>query len=131
MLVIAQRVVAPSGLVGINSYRYEHARDTPWTADDLPALESSASLVDTQFQVASGATNHVRSYLDLFAPEGTTATELLPWFQRIQRAPTPPSFPFVDREDQAVLRFNLDLGLVPTWRNEFAELFANLLLFLD
>ncbi len=130
MLITAQRVVAPSGLVGINSYHYEHYADTPWTTDDLTALESSASLAKSRFQVEPGG-NRVRSYLDVFAPEGTTATELLPWFQRILRTPTPPSFPFVDREDQAVLRFNLDLGLVPTWRDEFADLFANLLLFLD
>ncbi len=130
MLVTAQRVVAPAGLVGINVYLYQHDSGQPWTPDDLDALEAHATLTRHHFQVDPGG-NRVRSYLDVFAPEGTTAAELLPWFRRLTRTSSSPSFPLTDKEGPAVLRFNLDLGLVPTWRDEFTDLAADILLFLD
>ena len=130
MLATAQRVVSPTGLVGINVYLYHHDARQPWTPHDLGALEASARLKDQHFQVHPGG-NKVRSYLDVFAPEGTPSTDLLPWFRRLTRTPSTPSFPLVDREGEAVLRFNLDLGLVPTWRDEFSDLAAAVLLSLD
>lgn len=130
MLVTAQRVVAASGLLGINVYLYRHDATEGWEPGDLSALETSAVLERQEFQVEPGG-NHVRSYLDIFVPESTSAASLLPWFRRLKRATVAPEFPLVDREGAGVLRFNLDLGLVPTWRDEFSDLAADVLLFLD
>ncbi len=126
MLLSAQRVRSVSGLTGINLYVYRHATGA-WDTSNLDALEQAASLESQDFEVPPG-NNDVRSYLDIFAPEGTRSAEIARVAATIRGGPDPSSFPAVVAVDNIVFRLGLVFGLVPSWRNELTDLVSRLML---
>jgi hypothetical protein len=125
MLLSAQRVRSPQGLVGVNTYVYRHAAGR-WSSD-LARLEADAELVAQQFEIPPGG-NDVRSYLDVFAPEETPIAEIAQAATRIRSGADPASFPTVFHDGDLSLRFGLVAGLVPSWHTEWTDLISRLLL---
>lgn len=126
MLLSAQRVRSVQGLTGINLYVYRHAAGA-WDTSNLDVLEQAASLESQDFEVPPG-NNDVRSYLDIFAPEGTHAADIARVAASIRGGPDPSSFPAVVAVDTIVFRLGLVFGLVPSWRNELTDLVSRLML---
>lgn len=126
MLLSAQRVRTSQGVTGINRYVYRHAPGVRNTLD-LTALEQAAVLHAQDFEVPPGG-NDVRSYLDIFAPEGTSSVDIARAAVVIRGGPDPTSFPAMFFCDSIVFRLGLVFGLVPSWRNELTDLVSRLLL---
>lgn len=126
MLLSAQRVRSPQGLTGINCYVYRHAPGA-WKISDLAALEHAAILEAQDFEVPPGG-NDVRSYLDIFVPEGTSSTEIAGIAAAIRGGPNPSSFPAAFAFGAIVFRLGLVYGLVPSWRHELTDLVSRIML---
>lgn len=126
MLLSAQRVRSPHGVSGINRYAYRHGRQ-PWSVANLEALEHAATLVSQDLEVPPGG-NEVRSFLDVFAPDGTSPVELARLAASVRGGPDPTSFPAVFTCGSVVFRLGLVFGLVPSWRNELTDLASRLVL---
>jgi hypothetical protein len=126
MLLSAQRVRSPHGLTGINRYVYRHALPE-WMAENLADLERSAVLATQDFEVPPGG-NSVVSYLDIFAPEGTTSVTIAVTVARIRAGHAPSAFPAEFRKGDVTVRLGLVFGLVLTWKNELTDLCGRLLL---
>lgn len=126
MLLSAQRVRSRHGVTGINVYVYRHPPGA-WDPSSLEALERGAGLELQELEVPPGG-NDVRSYLDLFAPEGTSSSELARVTAVIRSGPDPSSFPAVFEDGPIVIRLGLVFGLVPSWRNELTDLVSRVLL---
>ena len=126
MILSAQRVLSSHGIAGINTYVYRHPEGA-WFPADLEILEGTATLVQQDLEVPPGG-NAVRSYLDLFAAEGTDSSVFVAWAQEVRMGPDPVSFPVEIRKGDMMLRFGLVHGLVTTWRREFTDLATRILL---
>jgi hypothetical protein len=126
MLLSAQRVLSRQGVSGVNAYAYRHPAGT-WSTADLTTLESSAVLVMQDLEVPPGG-NAVRSYVDIFAPDGAGPAEIAAWVQRLRTGPEHGEFPIELREGDLALRFGLVFGLVSTWQRELTDLAARILL---
>ncbi len=126
MLLSAQRVRSPHGVLGINRYAYRHGGH-PWSVADLEALEHAASLVSQDLEVPPGG-NEVRSFLDIFAPDGTSPVELARLAAAVRGGADPNLFPATFVFGTVVFRLGLVFGLVPSWRSEVTELATRLVL---
>lgn len=126
MLLSAQRVRSQHGVLGINRYAYRHGGH-PWSVADLEALEHAASLVSQDLEVPPGG-NEVSSFLDIFAPDGTSPVELARLTASVRGGADPTSFPATFTLGAAVFRLGLVFGLVPSWRTELTDLAARLVL---
>jgi len=125
MMLSAQRVRSARGVVGVNLYEYRHV--APGWSIDLDVLEHDAELMRQEFEIPPGG-NDVRSYLDVFAPEGTNALEIARAVAAARSGTDPSAFPALFHEGDVTLRLGLVFGLVPTWRSELTDLAARLLL---
>jgi hypothetical protein len=126
MFLSAQRVLSRHGVSGVNAYAYRHPPGT-WSTADLSALENTAVLFVQDIEVPPGG-NAVRSYLDIFAPDGAGPAAIAAWIQRLRTGPERGEFPIELREGDLALRFGLVFGLVSTWQRELTDLAARILL---
>ena len=88
MLLVAQRVVSPERIQGINAYRYRHG-DAPWPDDARPLLDDAAATLErTSVQLRPGG-NRILSYLDIVAPDAASLDSVAGSVATFARGPAP------------------------------------------
>ena len=123
MYLTAQRVVSPSCLEGLNAFFYTHGAQT-WSGLPPPDMpdKDPGTLVQELITVPPPG-NHVRSYLDIVAPDETPSAEirqsLVTFLSRVQREP----LPWVGVVGRCFFRNGLDKALATRWRPEIAQLY--------
>jgi hypothetical protein len=127
MLLVAQRVVSPGKVQGINAYRYRHV-GMLWPDDPRPVLDAAtATLERKSIQLRPGG-NRVMSYLDIAAPDRTPLDDLAHSAMTFAHRQRPSEFPFVFVVNCFAFRIGLEASLVAVWRVELEELLQRLLL---
>lgn len=124
MYLTAQRVISSSGENGINGFLYEHG-DVAWETPPDPTSESIGKLVHSFITVPPG-NNHVMSFVDVVAPDGTPyeriGEQIAAWIATkvIDRRP----LPWADVVED--MRFGLDMTATyaRAWKSEVAALIA-------
>lgn len=134
MYATAHRVESPRGLTGINTFLHTHGAAFSWPADPVQLPEHNPGVLwwDNGPEVPPGG-NRVRSYLDLLAPDDTPAAEVEAaltslWLELVADEAGPPAAqgalpnPVDYRHGAVVLRFGVDLAMLPGRSLEMAEL---------
>lgn len=134
MYATAHRVTTPRGETGINAFLHKHGRAFPWPDDPshLPETDPGVDLWNNGPAVRPGG-NRVHSYLDVLAPDDTPSVEIEEaldglWLHLVADAagPTPVQGPLpnplVFRHGRVVLRFGVELAVLPNRALEMAEL---------
>lgn len=120
MHLTAQRV-GHGALQGVNAFLYGHGRDISGE-DPVALLEGDpGTLLLRMVEVEPGG-NPVRSYLDVVFPDQATRPQIEAILDRIAHIDQPDRFPTVLRLGPAAAQVNMELRLVPVWRDELAEL---------
>ncbi len=123
MYVTAHHVVNKARqLEGLNAFHYAHEGLT-WTALPPPGIpdDQPGVLTRQQISVRPGG-NHVRSYLDIVAPDGTPWSEIEAAFVSFLAKRTGEPLPWKGVVGRTVFRVGMDLGLVAQRHRELAQL---------
>lgn len=134
MYATAHRVVSPRGETGINAFLHKHGTAFPWPTEPwrLPESDPGVLVWDNGPEVPAGG-NHVRSYLDVLAPDDVGVEELDAaltglWLELVADEVGPRAIqgplpnPVVYRRGNVVLRFGVELQLEGGRAWEMAEL---------
>jgi hypothetical protein len=125
-LLSAQRVRSSDGVVGINAFRYRaEVLDEPHI--DFDALDGRAVLEHESLALPPGG-NQVLSYLDVMTRDDLDPSRMAAWIIEVCGSTELGPPPFEQKRSGDRLRFNVVLGLVPTWREELSDLAGRLLL---
>ena len=124
MYLTAQHVVSPSGQgEGINAFYYSHG---PYVWEGLPPAgipDSNPGVLVYQTVAIRQGGNHVRSYLDVVAPDETKWTEIRQSFIAFVSESQRTALPWVGVRGRCFFRIGLELGLVQRWQREIADLY--------
>ena len=124
MLLTAQRVRRFSGEEGINAFCSLHGPydwfGPPPAGSGIPDV-NPGERVNERVEVQPGG-NHVRSYLDIIAPDETPTSEILAAGPQLIGAFLGQELPWEGTIGRCTFRFNLELDLVDQWAEEFQEL---------
>lgn len=106
MYIVAQRVVSPTGLTGVNAFLYLHG-DRRWTEPpaEIPGTDPGR-LAQKKIEVEPNA-NVVRSNFDVVAPDDIDVRELRRLFLRFAEGEQFHPFPWKGVEGPC--RFHLDM----------------------
>jgi hypothetical protein len=88
----------------------------------IPDVEPG-ELVNSLLTVEAVGGNHVRSFLDIVAPDGTWWSELRPRFMQFVGSMRPNRFPWHDIVEGCRFRIGMDQQLARTWQQELAHLY--------
>jgi hypothetical protein len=121
MRLVAQRVLSPKGLQGINAFCYLHG---PIVWLELPPSEVTAApghLANAVVEVRPPG-NRVRSYLDILTPDRTlnqqVETDIIDCIDLF----TNPAFPLKVHHGETTFQFDIELALAPGWHRELVVL---------
>lgn len=121
MYVTAHRIRTPLREEGINAYLYMHGA-APGAASVDPD-ENPGTLMNTLLTVDAVGGNHVRSYLDITAPDEALWPTIQPVFlQFVARMRLTP-FPWRQAVGSCLFRVGMERPLARAWRNEVELLY--------
>ena len=122
MYVTAHHVSNRRGEEAINAAMYLHGQEN-WqiSPTGVPDPEPG-ELLRSHIALTPGG-NHVRSYLDLVAPDGAQWPELHQAFIGFLAAAQPTTLPWVGISGRCLFRFGLELALAKDWPRELARLY--------
>jgi hypothetical protein len=124
MYLTAQKVVRPrTQETGINAFYHEHGRRS-WEAPPSPDRDPG-KLVADRVRIDPPVGNRVRSYVDLVAPDGRPAKEILAAFQKFLAHTKQKPLPWSGTEGSYLFRLGMDAALAKTWRAELAALLVD------
>lgn len=111
MYLTAHYVRSKSRIEGINAFLHHHGPHFAWP-DDASALadEEPGKIVRERVDLPRGF-NHVRSYLDVLAPDGTPNAKLTAAITALTSALDDQPNPTVFTHGNVTIRFGVELGL--------------------
>jgi len=124
MILTAQHVRSSTGAEGINAFCRLHGlhewRDPP--PEDLAA----GVLVNQAISIPLGG-NHVRSYLDVMAPDETPTQEIRQAVVQFINRSRGRTLPWAETIGRCTFRFGVEFGLYESWAIEFRRLLLSAL----
>jgi hypothetical protein len=122
MYLTAQRVRSPTGVEGINAFRYVHGA-VVWQGLPPSGLpdEDPGTLVAQSIAVPPPG-NRVRSYLDVVAPDGTPWDEILPALMTVVSEAQRGAIPWAGIAGRCFFRVSMDREIAAHWQRELGEL---------
>ncbi len=129
MYATAHHVRSRSGESGINAFLHRHDQAELWPTDvrtvALMPSESPGEPVAQALSVKPPGGNHVRSYLDVLAPEGAALPDVLNSLAEVSRAiGDDTSLPLVATRGPVVVVFGVEFALESAAHDEFERLAA-------
>lgn len=121
MYVTAHRVRSRSLVEGINAYLYVHGGYL-WQVPREPEVDPG-ELASSILTVEAVGGNHVRSYLDIVAPDDVWWSELRSKFITFVGSMQHSQFPWRGVVDQCLFRVGMDQQLARTWQHELTHLY--------
>ena len=126
MYLTAQRVRAPDGRQGINAYLHWHGKGghtgPSWRDTAGRHLGVPSAIHGPIEQVPPGG-NSVRSYLDIFAPDGATPTEVTGALLQLLANLEPKSLPARGSVGRVQFEFGMERALAGAWKAEVQHLY--------
>ncbi|OGQ23935.1 MAG: hypothetical protein A2138_19440 [Deltaproteobacteria bacterium RBG_16_71_12] len=119
MLLVAQRVLSPTGARGTNAFVYLHGNYV-WDDPPSPGL-IGGELIRSHVEVAPPG-NRVASYLDVLAPDEWTLTQVDAVIAQVCAGRG--ELPGVVQRGAALVRFDIDRAAAGAWRSEVQALYA-------
>ncbi len=123
MFLSAQRVRSDGGVEGINAFHYLHG---PFTWHGMPPAgvpdQNPGTLVAHTIAVAPPG-NHVRSFLDVIAPDDASWSEIRPAFITFVSAAQRTPLPWAGVFGRCLFRINMDRATASRWSHEIADLY--------
>jgi hypothetical protein len=83
------------------------------------------TLIDAVLHVANVGGNHVRSYLDIVAPDGLGWSEIQDVFERFVNASRATPLPWAAIIERCRFRVGMELALARNWRKELGLLYVS------
>lgn len=121
MYVTAHRVRTRLHEEGINAYFYRHGPDL-WEEPPVPE-ENPGELVNTLLTVDATGGNHVRSYMDVIAPDDVLWPQIEPLFLQFVDAHRLTPFPWSAVVGACLFRLGMERPLASSWRRELGLLY--------
>jgi len=121
MYVTAHRVRTRLHEEGINAYFYRHG---PYLSNEPPVPEENpGELVNTLLTVDAIGGNHVRSYMDVTAPDEVSWPQIEPLLLQFIETYRLRPFPWAAVVGPCLFRLGMERPLARSWRRELGLLY--------